>query len=161
MNITDELTTEQIQAMKHWLFKENARLENEKQRLQDEMKSFEALKYGFLREKEAHFNMHDIMKNQLVREKQIFEQKWKILERELKNLAYDKDSFEKTKKANAVKGNFKGAEIFFTGIKTDKDLKKRYKELTKIFHPDNGMGTALIMSEINEEYSKLKFDFQI
>jgi len=154
MNITDELTAEQIKIFKQWLFKENARLENEKQKLQDE-------KAIFLREKEAHFNMHDIMKNQLVREKQIFDQKWKILERELRNLAYDKDSFEKAKKEYQAKGSFKGAEIFFIGIKTDKDLKKRYKELTKIFHPDNEVGDARIMIEINEEYAKLKFDFQI
>lgn len=154
MNITDELTAEQMKVLKHWLFKENARLENEKQ-------AFEADKRDFYREKEAHYSMHDIMKNQLVREKQIFDQKWKILERELRNLAYDKDSFEKTKKEYILKGSFKGAEIFFVGVKTDKDLKKRYKELTKIFHPDNEIGDSRIMIEINEEYEKLKFDFRI
>lgn len=154
MNITEELTIEQMQVLKHWLFKENARLENERL-------TFEADKRDFIREKEAHYSMHDIMKNQLVREKQIFDQKWKVLERELRNLAFDKDKFEKTKRENVLKGNFKGAEIFFAGIKTDKDLKKRYKELIKIFHPDNEVGDSAIMIEINEEYEKLKFNFQI
>ena len=86
MNITDELTMEQIQAMKHWLFKENLRIESEKQKILDDKRNLEIEKHDFSREKEAHYNMHDIMKNQLVREKQIFDQKWKILERELKNL---------------------------------------------------------------------------
>lgn len=161
MNITDELTAEQIQAIKHWLFKENLRIENEKQLLAEEKRALETEKHDFSREKEAHYNMHDIMKNQLVREKQIFDQKWKILERELKNLAFDRDSLEKAKKDFKNSGSVKGTEVLFKGIKNSRDLKKRYKELIKIFHPDNDMGDESIMVEINKEYEKLKFDFQI
>lgn len=161
MNITDDLTTEQVQAIKHWLFKENLRIENEKLKIHDEKRALENEKHDFSREKEAHYNMHDIMKNQLVREKQIFDQKWKILERELKNLAYDRDSLEKAKKQYNNQASLKGTEVLFRGIKSGKDLKKRYKELTKIFHPDNDMGDESIMIEINKEYEKLKFDFQI
>ncbi len=160
MNITQELTTEQIQTLKHWLFKENARIENEKQKLIDERREFENDKNEFSRQKEAHFNMHDIMKNQLVREKQIFDQKWKILERELKNLAFDKEQLKKSKAEVVMKNNYIGTEVFFIGVNNEKDLRKRFKDLSKIFHPDTGQGDQNIMSEIIAEYEKLKFDFR-
>lgn len=159
MNTTEELTEEQIKIMKHWLFKENARLENEKQKLREEREEFAFEKTEFLREKEAHFNMHDIMKNQLVREKQIFEQKWKILERELRNLAFEKEQFKKNKDEFAINSSGGMADILFSGVKNEKELKKRYKDLTKIFHPDSGMDDSGVMQSINIEYNKMKNRF--
>jgi len=35
-------------------------------------------------------------------------------------------------------------------------LKKRYKELIKIFHPDSGTGDTEVLHIINEEYETLK-----
>lgn len=40
---------------------------------------------------------------------------------------------------------------YFTGIKTVEELRKRYKELLKHHHPDNG-GDEETMKEINAEY---------
>ena len=40
-------------------------------------------------------------------------------------------------------------------------LKKRYKELLKIFHPDNVCGDNEILLKINEEYADLKERFDI
>ena len=40
---------------------------------------------------------------------------------------------------------------YFTGVKTVDELRQRYKELLKQYHPDNG-GDLHIMQEINAEY---------
>lgn len=43
---------------------------------------------------------------------------------------------------------------YFAGIKTVEELRKRYKELLKKNHPDNG-GNEETMKEINAEYDRL------
>lgn len=43
---------------------------------------------------------------------------------------------------------------FFEGVKDVQELRKKYKELLKQYHPDNG-GSVEIMQEINAEYDKL------
>lgn len=46
---------------------------------------------------------------------------------------------------------------YFTGIKTVEKLRKKYRELLKQHHPDNG-GNEEIMKEINLEYDSLFAD---
>ena len=43
---------------------------------------------------------------------------------------------------------------YFAGIETVEELRKRYRELLKQHHPDNG-GNEEIMKEINTEYDRL------
>ena len=43
---------------------------------------------------------------------------------------------------------------FFEGVKDVQELRKKYKELLKQYHPDNG-GSVEIMQEINSEYDRL------
>ena len=43
---------------------------------------------------------------------------------------------------------------YFENIRTLEELRKQYKELLKLHHPDNG-GSLEIMQEINAEYDKL------
>lgn len=43
---------------------------------------------------------------------------------------------------------------YFTGITTIDELKKVYRKLCQLNHPDNG-GNVTIMAEINNEYTKL------
>ena len=43
---------------------------------------------------------------------------------------------------------------YFTGIKSYEELKSRYKELLKKFHPDNG-GDLEVMKDVNVEYAAL------
>ena len=45
--------------------------------------------------------------------------------------------------------------IFFKGITNQLALKKRYKDLIKIFHPDNVDGDNWVILEINKEYDYL------
>lgn len=103
----------------------------------------------------------------LEQEKQLFDMKWKILEEELKKFASEKQQFEKQKdfyrcvseheertnsrqEAAVVRG-----ELFFAGVESRQALKKRYKELIKIYHPDNLNGDIGTIQEINREYDRL------
>lgn len=100
----------------------------------------------------------------MAREKQLFDMKWKILEEELVKLAKEKQDVEWAKEQNCsmatggqqtVKG-----ELFFSGVRNEGALKKRYKDLIKIFHPDNEAGDNNTLLEINREYDNLKKAFE-
>ena len=45
--------------------------------------------------------------------------------------------------------------MFFSGVGSRQSLKKRYKDLIKIYHPDNLDGDKDTIQEINSEYNKL------
>lgn len=44
---------------------------------------------------------------------------------------------------------------WFAGVKTVEELRKRYRELLKQYHPDNENGSIQITQEINAEYDRL------
>ena len=46
--------------------------------------------------------------------------------------------------------------LFFRGVTHPLALKKRYKDLIKIYHPDNSCGDKWILQQINTEYDRLK-----
>ena len=52
--------------------------------------------------------------------------------------------------------------FFFKGVNSPLGLKKRYKDLIKIFHPDNLFGDHDTILKINKEYEmmKKKFNYQ-
>ena len=158
IDITDE---EQLAEMKKWFFKENVRIEQIKSLMEEERKLLEEEKKSFLIKKENQFNRNNLLKKQLEREKKLFDKKWKILERELRRLAEEKKRLERekqmyqeVKKVQAV-GTVNG-EVFFNGVNSEKSLKKRYKDLLKIYHPDNANGDTQTIQAIMREYNRLK-----
>ena len=52
------------------------------------------------------------------------------------------------------------AEMFFVGVDNKKALKRRYKELLKIYHPDNLAGDTAMIQEINREYDRLSKKYE-
>lgn len=44
---------------------------------------------------------------------------------------------------------------FFNGCETEDEIKKRYHQLSKVFHPDSGSGDEETFMHIREEYDKL------
>lgn len=46
---------------------------------------------------------------------------------------------------------------WFAGVKTVEELRKRYRELLKKYHPDNENGSIEATKEINAEYDRLFF----
>lgn len=113
-------------------------------------------------------------RDRMSREKDLFDMKWKVLETETQKLADDKKKFEREKafyakvlKFNEENGDtndteqIRGAQIFFIGVGNEKSLKKRYKDLLKIYHPDNLDGDTGTIQEINREYDELCKKMQV
>ena len=44
---------------------------------------------------------------------------------------------------------------YFAGVKTIEELRQKYRELLKKYHPDNEGGSVEITQEINTEYDRL------
>lgn len=154
----DELSSEDEK--KKWLFKENVRLQELSRNLEDERKLIE-IQMGMLQRQQSK-NM--LLKKQLESQKDLFEQKWNILERETRQLAIDKDKFEREKliykdkvyrEARRSMSNVENVKIFFKGVEDTTSLKKRYKALLKIYHPDNMHGDKELLQAINTEYERL------
>ena len=49
----------------------------------------------------------------------------------------------------------------YFGSKDEKGLKKRYKDLIKVFHPDNFNGDNVTLQNINREYETLLHDLEM
>ena len=49
---------------------------------------------------------------------------------------------------------------FFLGVSSLSGLKKRYRDLMKVYHPDNENGDENTVLYINNEYEKLKARFE-
>ena len=47
---------------------------------------------------------------------------------------------------------------WFENVTTIEELRKRYRELLKMYHPDNENGSVEITQEINTEYTQLQWE---
>lgn len=140
---------QQLAELKAWFFKESIRLNEEKEALAREREQID-------RERER-----------MDRENRLFEKKLEVLKKELYKLANEKKAFEQEKlqfrymkeKARAeyaASGSRNNTGVFFRGVASELALKKRYKDLLKIYHPDNLNGDTDTVQCINREFDSLK-----
>lgn len=159
-------------ALQQWRFKQEIKLEHQKQELQEEKRELEKARREFEREKREYTLWQKSEDGRLKNESRLFQMKWKILEEELKKLADEKQQIEKQKNfyrfveeherggQTKIPGNGGWAEKLFVGVGSEHALKRRYKELIKIYHPDNLDGDTGTLQEINREYDRLKAIYQ-
>jgi hypothetical protein len=166
----EEMSAEELNKMKIWLFKENVRVQNEKKELDE---------YGekLLQERSQFRDEIDILSHKIVSEKKrlkedkmFFDKKMEILVNGFKRLEADTAMFEKEKKRFEAEKkyymkektamNADSVNILFRGINGPLTLKKRYRELLKIFHPDNLSGDMDMVQLLTKEYEKLKREFE-
>ena len=172
-------TEEELNALKSFLFQENIRLEIERQAQQDKEKSLLALeedlekrKQQFIQDKFTFQKESDILKHRMTTERQkltqdnlFFDKKMEILKGGFAQLEADRRTFEREKKEFYQKleeGRNKYSSfaddtgaVFFRGVTNILALKKRYRDLCKIFHPDNIAGDNHIFRLVTEEYESL------
>ncbi len=175
----EEADKAELSEMKSWFFKENIRIQQEKDMLLEERRYMEAERKQLeeerrcLKEEEARLLR---IRKRLDKDNELFDQKTEVLIRELRRLADDKDKLLKDKerfareKAAFVERKNRETKrrsvsevtprMFFEGVNSEVTLKKRYRELLKIFHPDNLCGNADIVVCINKEYDALKNIYQ-
>ena len=161
---------EDLQELKAWLFQENIRLATAQ-------KELEGLQEKFLKEKiqfqdEMKLLNHKISseRQRLKEDNQFFAKKMEILQNGFQQLDIDRRRLDKEwAKLSAEKEllsehssyeNSLDASVFFQGVKNPLALKKRYKDLIKIFHPDNLAGDKDIIQRINREYENLKSEYE-
>lgn len=160
-------TPDELMEFRQWFFKKTMQmerdqrtLEDDKRRLQLQWDRLERERRDFRREKEADAKFR-------AQEEYVLRMKQQVLEDELQKLANEKQylerqrefydhvrRFQQRQEASVVKG-----ELFFIGVQSEIALKKRYKDLIKIYHPDNMCGDTETLQEINREYDRLRLVF--
>lgn len=121
-------------------------------------------------ERSAFEKERDKTMEKLKEQESFFDKKFKILEMGFAQLDADRKSFEakkrafeysrsfirKSRKRNRFRNWQKKRHAVFPRRDTPLALKKRYKDLIKIYHPDNSCGDKWILQQINTEYDRLK-----
>ncbi|MCI8484746.1 MAG: J domain-containing protein [Lachnospiraceae bacterium] len=141
----------------------------EQRPVEEQQKKLEEDRRRFEWEKKEFYFKKEMEEKRLAEESHLFQMKWKILEGELQKLAREKqeiamerEQYEREAsryRSYTVLGNGFEAEIFFSGVSNELALKKRYKELIKIYHPDNLAGDTVTLQIINKTYDTLKKQF--
>lgn len=153
-----------------WCFQEAVELERKKKALDEKQREFEEAQRSFERQKREFRFKQEMEDKRLEQKERLLDMKRRILEEELRKLAGEKEQVEQEKRfyENQRQNNKNGwqngqeekqapaGDFFFKGIENELALKKRYKDLIKIYHPDNLDGDTYTLQEINREYEKLK-----
>jgi predicted RNase H-like nuclease (RuvC/YqgF family) len=178
-NVVRAEDTSELKEAKMWLFKENMRLENEWKELEKNQKELKESKDAFIRERVKFkdeledLNRRTVLERKRLREENLFFDKkmailqdgFKQLEEDRKSVERERKQIEEEKRARGIgmsgsnisvgEGSEIGA-ILFRSASNPLGLRKRYKDLIKIFHPDNLFGDDELSQIINKEFQKRK-----
>lgn len=159
---------EDAASFEKWCFQQTVEIEHTKKELEHSKKDMEDKRKELERQRREFERQRESEMDRMKQEQHLFDMKWKILESELEKLAAEKQHVEKQKafysrvndyengyNRNRISNVVKG-ELFFMGVGNEKALHKRYRDLIKIYHPDNLDGDTQTIQEINREYDVLK-----
>ncbi len=160
--------TDELKEAKLWLFQENIRLENERKELDASREKFLEERVRFRRELDE-LNRRTLLERKRLKEENLFfEKKLAILQDGFRQLDEDRKSLEQQKRAIAEQrrrsiqyeeeGDTSEETVkrLFAGVNNPLALRKRHRDLVKIFHPDNLFGDAELVQMINREYLRRK-----
>ena len=163
-----EASLEELQELKTWFFGENIRLaavageleekqrllDREKERFQEEVKHISS---RITRERKRQKEDETFFKKKM----EILQNGFWQLDADRRKLDKERARFEAEKdisEQNLYRDSI-DVSVFFRGVKNPLALKKRYRDLIKIFHPDNLAGDKDVIQRINKEYENLKEEF--
>ena len=160
---------DKLKEAKHWLFQENIRIGIERKELEENFDRFQKERAQFKKEMED-LNRHTILERKRLKEESLFfDKKMAILKNGFLQLDADRQEFEKQKRSlaeaqrrielqdkNRTSYPQDMVQRLFAGINNPLLLRKRYKDLIKIFHPDNLCGDEELVQMINREYARRK-----
>ena len=157
----DEATEKELQALKIWLFSENIRVQAEQKKLLEMENRLLKERMQFHEEMKILNQKVTASRQRLKQDEQFFEKKMAILKDGFTNLDADRKAFEREreafrKSAREMEALPEERGVFFAGVRNQLALKKRYKDLLKIYHPDNLAGDKEMMQRIGKEYESLK-----
>ena len=166
------------EAFEKWCFKNVVEIEHERQLVNEQREALEKEKEDLKWERVEFEKNRESRKKLMAAEDRVFEMKLNVLKQEYTKLAAEKQYLEKQKRAfnggyqqsrttgntgantgstaHTRTGTAKYGTVFFGGVFDEATLKKRYKDLMKIYHPDNLSGDTGVLQEINCEYDIMK-----
>lgn len=162
---------DELHELKTWLFKENVRLKMEQNELGLAKDKLIKEKEQFQSEVSKMEQNLEFEKKRLKQDESFFDKKMDILKNAFAQLDVERKKVEREKiRLEAEKNihvshtrqekNMEMAELLFQGVKSQLALKKRYKDLIKMFHPDNISGDHEMVLVINRIYDELKKDYE-
>lgn len=159
---------DELRSMKLWLFQESIRLQNERNELQSMQDKFIQERIRFRDEMDT-LNRRMVMEQKRLREENLFFDKklailqdgFRKLEEDRQRLAQEKRRLEQNGRSQRERTELSGqgetvANVLFRSTANPLALRKRYRDLLKIFHPDNNGGDAELMQYINREFQRRK-----
>lgn len=159
-------SVEELKEAKLWLFRENIRLQNEQKELSLAQDKFlkERVK---LRNEMDELNRKTVTERKRLRQESLFfDKKMAILQDGFRKLEEDRKQLEQEKRMLAAeRAQIKYSrgiqsdelvDVLFRNVNNPLALRKRYRDLVKIFHPDNMFGDAEMMQLINKEFQRRK-----
>ena len=163
---------DELDELKAWLFEENIRLEVERKELKHLEDKFLSEKTSFQKERDEVNRRLVVEKQRLKQDELFFEKKMEILkngfaqlEAERRKLEHQKIELEAERNAHqSTVRQDRGmeiAEMLFQGVNSHLALKKRYRDLIKMFHPDNIAGDHEMVLVIYRIYEELKQDYEM
>lgn len=180
-------TKEELESLKHKLFMENVRLQSERGQIEAEYENIANERKDIQRERRQLQHEKKLLniemgqlrdevnyeRARLQEEERFLDRKQRLIERSFELLDKDKEELKASYKrlerekieSKRINASLRGEVLyetgmFFRGIKSASGLKKRYKELLKIYHPDNESGDNEILININKEYEELRKKFE-
>lgn len=157
MDEINKLDEDGLSEAKLWLFKENMRLLELSRELEEKKETLEKEEKSLRKEISDEMKKLRVKESQLILEKKHVDDRLNILRRGFEELNADRATFEAKQKNVSIPAPIRNDNgiVFFRGVDNTKQLKKRYKELLKIFHPDNNGGDEQTVILIRSEYEEL------
>lgn len=162
-----------LEELRRFLFKESCRLKNQESALDDQWLKLEKERNLLKEEIDEATKKLQAQRAEFEHDRSFFDQKVQILKDGYDKLSQDRKILENEKKKienermmlqeDLIHADVKLKEqsanlmaVLFKGADTPLALKKRYKDLMKVFHPDNQYGDDELVQWLNIEYSNLK-----
>ncbi len=163
---------EQLNDLKAWLFRENIRLAAERTELSHMQERFHKERAQFRDEMQEMNRRLVIERKRLKQDELFFDKKMDILKNGFVQLDAERKELEKKRLQFQTEKDVhqkevhhdrseEMAEMLFQGVNSQLALKKRYKDLLKMFHPDNLAGDTEMVLIINRIYEDLKKSYEL
>lgn len=157
INSIDENDEKAMSQAKLWLFKENMRLNALEKELEEKEATLIREQEQLRDELKTEMRKLQVRESQLILQKKHVDDQLNILRRGFEELNADRATFE-ARQRSVSSFEMAPSSLFFKGIQSESKLKKRYRELLKIFHPDNESGDDETVLMIKKEYEDIKMN---
>ena len=169
----ETMSEEELHNMKKFLFEERIRVIQEQEKQKELYEKFLRERLTFQDEMKTLNSKVLAERKRLKEENLFFDKKMQILQNGFLQLDLDRKKFEKERSRFEAQKKFYGedeisrtsyaynfdagqAPNFFKGVNNILGLKKRYRDLMKIFHPDNLCGDNETVQEITRQYDMIR-----